>query len=124
MRHSLRATEVPVSYRRRVGVSKITGTVRIALASPPAPVVSWPTQPHRKGRLSSTARAAWPGFHGTIARSLSDTGTVIMTTPSPLHQKHLRTHKPEGLQVVDETLELSRVPLDPSRRDLGGIDLE
>jgi glycosyltransferase involved in cell wall biosynthesis len=27
LRHGLRATEVPVSYRRRVGVSKITGTV-------------------------------------------------------------------------------------------------
>ncbi|HJX27915.1 MAG TPA: glycosyltransferase family 2 protein, partial [Thermoanaerobaculia bacterium] len=27
LRHGLRVTEVPVSYRRRVGVSKITGTV-------------------------------------------------------------------------------------------------
>lgn len=27
LRHGLKATEVPVSYRRRVGVSKITGTV-------------------------------------------------------------------------------------------------
>jgi glycosyltransferase involved in cell wall biosynthesis len=27
LRHDLRVTEVPVSYRRRVGVSKITGTV-------------------------------------------------------------------------------------------------
>lgn len=27
LRHGLRCTEVPVSYRRRVGVSKITGTV-------------------------------------------------------------------------------------------------
>jgi hypothetical protein len=28
LRHGLRVAEVPVSYRRRVGVSKITGTVR------------------------------------------------------------------------------------------------
>ena len=28
LRHGLRVTEVPVSYRRRIGVSKITGTVR------------------------------------------------------------------------------------------------
>ena len=28
LRHGLRVTEVPVSYRRRVGVSKITGTVK------------------------------------------------------------------------------------------------
>jgi glycosyltransferase involved in cell wall biosynthesis len=27
LRHGLRATEVPVSYRKRVGVSKITGTI-------------------------------------------------------------------------------------------------
>ncbi len=31
-------------------ICKITGTVRSALASPPAPVVSWPTQPHCNGR--------------------------------------------------------------------------
>ena len=30
----------------------------------------------------------------------------------------------EKIITADETLELSRVPLDPSRRDLGGIDLE
>ncbi len=28
LRHGLRVVETPVSYRRRVGVSKITGTVR------------------------------------------------------------------------------------------------
>ncbi len=28
LRHDLRVTEVPVSYRKRVGVSKITGTLR------------------------------------------------------------------------------------------------
>ena len=28
LRHGLRVAEVPVSYRRRVGVSKITGTVK------------------------------------------------------------------------------------------------
>ena len=28
LRHSLRVSEVPVSYRRRIGVSKITGTIK------------------------------------------------------------------------------------------------
>jgi hypothetical protein len=28
LRHGLRVVEVPVSYRRRIGVSKITGTIR------------------------------------------------------------------------------------------------
>ena len=37
-----------------------TGTVRIAFAKPPAPVVSWPTQPQASGIVSSWWRAAWP----------------------------------------------------------------
>ena len=32
--------------RARSAMSSTTGTVRSALASPPAPVVSWPMQPH------------------------------------------------------------------------------
>ena len=32
----------------RSAISSITGTVRIAFAKPPAPVVSWPTQPQRE----------------------------------------------------------------------------
>ncbi len=40
--------------------SRTTGTVRSALASPPAPVVSWPRQPHRPGTVSSCSRASWP----------------------------------------------------------------
>ena len=31
-------------------MSSTTGTVRSALARPPAPVVSWPTQPHSSGQ--------------------------------------------------------------------------
>jgi SAM-dependent methyltransferase len=54
-------------------------------------------------------REHWPGFHRVLAESLSENGTIVMTTPSPLHQDHLTTRKPEGLQVVDETLELSDV---------------
>jgi 2-polyprenyl-3-methyl-5-hydroxy-6-metoxy-1,4-benzoquinol methylase len=54
-------------------------------------------------------RASWPVFHDTIRRSLSETGTLVMTTPSPLHQEHLRLNKPERLQVVDETIEMSDV---------------
>ena len=34
--------------------SSTTGTVRSALAKPPAPVVSWPIVPKRGGRVSST----------------------------------------------------------------------
>ena len=39
--------------RTRSAMSSTTGTVRSALARPPAPVVSWPTQPHSSGQVSS-----------------------------------------------------------------------
>jgi len=54
-------------------------------------------------------REKWPAFHRTLGSSLSDRGTVVMTTPSPLHQEYLRAHKPEGIQVVDETLVLGDI---------------
>ena len=48
--------------RRRAvsAMSRTTGTVRSAFASPPKPVVSWPRQPQASGTDSSTIRAAWP----------------------------------------------------------------
>ena len=41
-------------------MSSTTGTVRSALANPPAPVVSWPRQPNLGGIVSSSSRAASP----------------------------------------------------------------
>jgi len=70
LRHGLRVTEVPVSYRRRVGVSKITGTLkgtvlagykilstvlRYALASTPPPPHP-PTRPRTSRRSRPSAR--------------------------------------------------------------------
>ena len=46
--------------RTRSAMSSTTGTVRSALASPPAPVVSWPMHPHATGIVSSRSRASWP----------------------------------------------------------------
>ena len=48
------------SSRTRSAISSTTGTVRIAFAKPPAPVVSWPMQPQASGIVSSESRAAWP----------------------------------------------------------------
>ena len=42
-----------LARRTRSAMSRTTGTVRSALARPPAPVVSWPTQPHSSGQVSS-----------------------------------------------------------------------
>src|SRR4051794_215320 len=36
------------------------GPARTALPGPPAPVVSWPTQLHSRGNVSSLIRAFWP----------------------------------------------------------------
>ena len=44
---------VAASSRARSAISSTTGTVRIALAKPPAPVVSCPMQPHGSGTVSS-----------------------------------------------------------------------
>ena len=41
-------------------MSSTTGTVRSALASPPAPVVSCPTQPHSSGQVSSPLAGGLP----------------------------------------------------------------
>ena len=48
------------SSRTRSAICSITGTVRIAFAKPPAPVVSWPMQPQASGIVSSRSRAACP----------------------------------------------------------------
>ena len=48
------------SSRTRSAISSTTGTVRIALAKPPAPVVSWPMQPQASGAVSSCSRAVCP----------------------------------------------------------------
>lgn len=57
--------------RTRSAMSRTTGTVRSALARPPAPVVSCPTQPHSSGQVSSWWRAAWPPM-----RSCSSTASA------------------------------------------------
>lgn len=53
--------------------------------------------------------SARQSFHDTLARCLSDEGTVVMTFPSTLHQNYLRRQRPEELQVVDETVFLSDI---------------
>jgi len=63
-------------------------------------------------------RRQWPAFHRILAQSLTDAGTMVLTTPTSLHQSYLATHKPEALQVVDETVETDDVV--ELARDTGG----
>lgn len=48
-------------------------------------------------------------FHSSLSSCLSDSGVLILTTPSPLHQEWLADEEPEGLQIVDETITLENV---------------
>ena len=57
---SMMKAEGEARRRARSARSRTMGTVRSALASPPAPVVSCPTQPQSSGQVSSRWRAAWP----------------------------------------------------------------
>jgi SAM-dependent methyltransferase len=50
-----------------------------------------------------------PTFHASLNHSLAPGGVVVMTVPSPLHQRHLAENNPAGLQVVDETIGLAEV---------------
>lgn len=49
------------------------------------------------------------GVHSMLRRLLNDHSVLILTCPSTLHQDYLRTHKPEGLQPVDEDVTLADV---------------
>ena len=72
--------------RTRSASSSTTGTVRSALARPPAPVVSCPTQQKSSGSVSSTLRAAWPPTRSwkstaSAPSTPSSTEEVVSTLP-------------------------------------------
>jgi SAM-dependent methyltransferase len=45
-------------------------------------------------------------FYRNIKHALTDNGRVIFTCPTVYHQKYLRDNKPEGLQPVDEDIDI------------------
>jgi len=54
-------------------------------------------------------RHEWARFNAALGQWLSDDGTLVLTTPSPLHQAWLAEHNPEGLQMIDETVRLEDI---------------
>jgi cyclopropane fatty-acyl-phospholipid synthase-like methyltransferase len=54
-------------------------------------------------------RAKAPAFHEALRRLLDADATILMTTPSPLHQSSLATRHPDALQIVDETIGVEEV---------------
>jgi protein-L-isoaspartate O-methyltransferase len=49
-------------------------------------------------------REGRPGLHAVLGQALAPQGTLVLTTPSPLHQEYLARTDPGGLQIVDETI--------------------
>ena len=49
-------------------------------------------------------RARVHAFHDVLARMLAPGGSILLTTPSPLHQARLAATRPDALQIVDETI--------------------
>lgn len=48
-----------------------------------------------------------PVLESRLAEMLRPGGRIVLTTPSVAHQNYLRTHRPEGLQPVDEDVDLA-----------------
>jgi 2-polyprenyl-3-methyl-5-hydroxy-6-metoxy-1,4-benzoquinol methylase len=54
-------------------------------------------------------RADWPALHSILSCCLSESGRLVLTTPTPLHQEYLARHNPQALQIVDETVQLDDI---------------
>lgn len=62
-------------------------------------------------------RKSREGFHESLRAVLDEEAMVILTCPTPLHQRYLRESRPEGLQPVDEDVllaDLARLAADLS----------
>jgi SAM-dependent methyltransferase len=52
-------------------------------------------------------KSEYRGVFATFERLLSASGRVILTFPSPEIQEYMKSHQPEDVQVVDESIELT-----------------
>jgi colanic acid/amylovoran biosynthesis glycosyltransferase len=59
-----------------------------------------------------------PQLHRLLSRLLSARGVLVLTCPTPEHQRYLRDHHPAGLQPVDEDVDESTA--DDLARDVTG----
>ncbi|MFA4948346.1 MAG: class I SAM-dependent methyltransferase [Candidatus Krumholzibacteriia bacterium] len=59
--------------------------------------------------LEHIPKARQRDLFSRIENLLGPRGVVLITYPSPEYQEYLRRHRPELLQVVDETLRLSEI---------------
>ncbi len=103
------------SSRTRSAIPRTTGTVRIAFAKPPAPVVSWPMHPQASGAVSSSSLAACPptrSWSRTNDGPLDRSVEVVRDgerAAEALPLEHPRCHltddpAPLGVDVVEDEL--------------------
>jgi glycosyltransferase involved in cell wall biosynthesis len=89
-----------------------------------ADVTAWPApeQPYDAIVLLDVyehiPRGQRAGLHAFLRRALAPGGRLIVTCPTPAHQRYLREHEPGGLQPVDE--DVTRADFEQLARDLGG----
>src|SRR5262249_4466878 len=50
-----------------------------------------------------------PHLHASLKRLLSAESRLILMVPTPAHQNFLRAHHPQGLQPVDEDVDLKQI---------------
>lgn len=63
-------------------------------------------------------KAEREAFHQNLKNLVSQRARIIITCPTPLHQQWLRDHEPDGLQPVDEDVDLEDMSL--LAEELGG----
>lgn len=55
------------------------------------------------------APADRPSLRTALKQLLSDESRLLLMVPSPAHQAYLRQHKPDGLQPVDESIDIVQI---------------
>jgi 2-polyprenyl-3-methyl-5-hydroxy-6-metoxy-1,4-benzoquinol methylase len=55
------------------------------------------------------APADRPALHAALETLLSPESRLLLMVPSPAHQTLLRDHKPEGLQPIDESIDVAQL---------------
>jgi SAM-dependent methyltransferase len=59
--------------------------------------------------LEHLSPARRPAFYEGVSRHLAPGGSFLLNLPNPAYLRHLRAHRPELLQLVDEPVELREI---------------
>lgn len=73
----------------------------------------------QSGQISCIHQDCRAKLHSVWRHALSEQGSITLSYPSPLHQRYLRQHCPQGLQPVDE--DVTSVDMMRLANDMGGV---